>query len=276
MEAPTSIQSNSMKIVQIENEGNIYICKLQIADNSIEANIFLADSSIFKGNINLDQIKNQIRDFIDLNINEIFRIIDSLDSSSFSISKDSDKYLLKIKLKVFWKEKNLLIDLEENKNINLTNRDIINYYENIIKSKDRMILKLNEIIENKDEEIKILKEQLKNNKYYNFENKDEKEIKLDINDKISKEDLYKDFNIKLKNPIHKLKAHTSCVYCLTVMNDGRLVSGSADNSIIIYNKTTYQPDIIIKEHSNSVFCVNQLSSGVLAFALMIIQLNYLI
>ena len=264
MEAPTSIQSNSMKIVQIENEGNIYICKLQIADNSIEANIFLADSSIFKGNINLDQIKNQIRDFIDLNINEIFRIIDSLDSSSFSISKDSDKYLLKIKLKVFWKEKNLLIDLEENKNINLTNRDIINYYENIIKSKDRMILKLNEIIENKDEEIKILKEQLKNNKYYNFENKDEKEIKLDINDKISKEDLYKDFNIKLKNPIHKLKAHTSCVYCLTVMNDGRLVSGSADNSIIIYNKTTYQPDIIIKEHSSSVLCVTQLSSGILA------------
>ena len=264
MEAPTSIQSNSIKIVQIENEGNIYICKLQIAENSIEANIFLSDSSRFKGSINLEKIKIQIRDFIDLNIKEIFEEIDSLDSSSFSISKDSDKYILKIKLKVFKKEKNLLIDLVENKNVNLTNRDLINYYENIIKSKDRMILKLNEIIENKDEEIKILKEQLKNNKYYNFENQDEKETKLDQNDKISKEDLYKDFNIKLKNPIHKLKAHTSSVLCLTVMNDGRLVSGSGDNSIIIYNKTTYQPDIIIKEHSSSVFCVTQLSSGVLA------------
>ena len=260
MDAPTSIQSNSIKIVQIENEENIYICKLQVSNNSIEANIFLADSSIFKGNINLDQIKNQIMNLVDFNINEIFEEIDSLDSSSFSISKDLDKYILKIKIKVFRKEKYLLIDLEENKNINLAIGDLIKYYENIIKSKDRMIFKLNEIIKNKDEEIKILKEQLKNN----FENQDNENEKLNKNDKIPKEDLYKDFDIMLKNPIHKLKAHTSNVYCLTVMNDGRLVSGSADNSIIIYNKTTYQPDIIIKEHSNYVYCVTQLSSGVLA------------
>ena len=109
MEAPTSIPSNSMRIIQIENEGNIYICKLHVANNSIEVNIFLADSSIFKGSINLDQITNQIRNLVDLNINEIFEEIDSLDSSSFSISKDSDKYILKIKIKVFKKEKNLLI-----------------------------------------------------------------------------------------------------------------------------------------------------------------------
>ena len=109
MEAPTSIPSNSKRIFKIENEGNIYICKLQVANNSIEANIFIADSFTFKGNINLDQIKNQIRDFIDLNINEIFEEIDSLDFSSFSISKDSDKYILKIKIKVFKKEKYLLI-----------------------------------------------------------------------------------------------------------------------------------------------------------------------
>ena len=48
------------------------------------------------------------------------------------------------------------------------------------------------------------------------------------------------------------------------MKDGRLVSGAADNSIIIYNKITYQPDLIIKEHNNSVFCITQLSSGILA------------
>ena len=40
--------------------------------------------------------------------------------------------------------------------------------------------------------------------------------------------------------------------------------GSNDNSIIIYNKITYQPDIIIKEHNDSVTCVTQLSSGLLA------------
>ena len=79
-----------------------------------------------------------------------------MDSSSFSISKDSDKYILKIKIKILRKEKNLLINLEENKDINLANSDLINYYENIIKSKDRMIFKLNEIIKNKDEEIKMI------------------------------------------------------------------------------------------------------------------------
>jgi len=157
MDAPTSIQSNSMKIVQIENEENIYICKLQVVNNSIEANIFLPDSSIFKGNINLDQITNQIRNLVDLNINDIFRIIDSLDSSSFSISKDSDKYILKIKIKVFRKEKYLLIYLEENKNMNETNGDLINYYEEIMNGKDKMILKLNEIIEKKNKEIEMLK-----------------------------------------------------------------------------------------------------------------------
>ena len=48
------------------------------------------------------------------------------------------------------------------------------------------------------------------------------------------------------------------------MNDGRLASCSNDHSIIIYNKTTYAPDLIIKEHKNSVFCIIQLSSGILA------------
>ena len=48
------------------------------------------------------------------------------------------------------------------------------------------------------------------------------------------------------------------------MNDGRLVSGSGENSIIIYNKETYQPNLIIKEHNNSIAYTNQLSSGILA------------
>ena len=48
------------------------------------------------------------------------------------------------------------------------------------------------------------------------------------------------------------------------MNDGRLVSGSWDKSIIIYRKTTYLPDLIIREHNSGVYCITQLSSGILA------------
>ena len=48
------------------------------------------------------------------------------------------------------------------------------------------------------------------------------------------------------------------------MNDGGLVSGSRDNSIIKYDKETYKPDLIIKEHNGPVYCIIQLSSGILA------------
>ena len=81
---------------------------------------------------------------------------------------------------------------------------------------------------------------------------------------INNNNLYNNYNIELKNPIHILNDHTDWVRCLTIMNDGRLVSGSDDGSIIIYNKETYKPDIIIKEHSNIVRYIIQLSSGILA------------
>ena len=78
-------------------------------------------------------------------------------------------------------------------------------------------------------------------------------------------DEYDDYKIEIKNPIHKLTNHTSYIYCLCILNDGRLVSCANDYSIIIYNKKTYQPDIIIKEHNNNaIFCITQLSSGILA------------
>ena len=47
------------------------------------------------------------------------------------------------------------------------------------------------------------------------------------------------------------------------MNDGRLVSGSEDHSIIIYNEETYKPYLIIKEHNARVNYLTQLSSGIL-------------
>ena len=71
------------------------------------------------------------------------------------------------------------------------------------------------------------------------------------------------YDIKEKNLIYTLNNHTHFVYCLTLLKDKRLSSGSADNSIIIYNKENYKPDIIIKEHLNSVQCLNQLKNGIL-------------
>ena len=71
------------------------------------------------------------------------------------------------------------------------------------------------------------------------------------------------FNISLKNPIHILNYHKNMILCLSILNDGRLISGY-DKSIIIYNKTTYKPDLIINDHKDSIYCIIQLSSGMLA------------
>ena len=91
--------------------------------------------------------------------------------------------------------------------------------------------------------------------------------KTDINDnddKINNNNNLDDYNISLKNPIHKLNYHTSSIFCLSILNDGRLISGSYDSSIIIYNKITYKPDLIIKEYKSTVWCITQLSSGIIA------------
>ena len=56
-------------------------------------------------------------------------------------------------------------------------------------------------------------------------------------------------NIKVplfKSYILSIKDNTKMVYCLTLLNDGRLVSGSDDSSIIIYNKVTFKETYIIK------------------------------
>ena len=243
MKAPILNQNISLKKLEIENEGNKYICKIHIIKELLEISLFLDNSLKYEGYISLPQIQTSIG-VIDYNINEIFEEIKLLDSNCFLLIKELNEYILKIKFIIFRKEKFLSINLRENKKINLQKDDLMNY-----------IIELKEIIKTKEEKIKNLEEKLKK---YSEKEKITNEIMNTNNN------LYDNFDIKLKEPIHKLKNHTSSVYCLTLLNDGRLVSGSSDKSIIIYNKTTYQPDLIIKEHTGCIYCLTQLSTGVLA------------
>ena len=61
----------------------------------------------------------------------------------------------------------------------------------------------------------------------------------------------------------KLCHHKDIVYCLTLLNDGRLVSGSDDNSIIIYNEETFEPDLNIEEHKLWINYLTILKNGLL-------------
>ena len=51
---------------------------------------------------------------------------------------------------------------------------------------------------------------------------------------------------------------------MIILKDGRFASGAWDNSIIIYNKVNYKPDLVIKEHNNFISCLIQLTSGIIA------------
>ena len=219
----------SSKSIEIINEGKKYICKFEIIEELLYINLFLEKKLKYKGNIFLEKIQSQIKAFFDYNINEIFEEISQLNSNNFSIIKEDNKYKLKIEFIILRKKKSILINLNENKSDDEIMNDIISNFENIIKEKDNIILDLKE-------RIKKLEEKL--NDKNNFNNS--------------------------KNPIDKLNNHKNSVYCLTLLNDGRLVSGSSDKKIIIYNRITYQPDLIIKEHNGIIFCLIQLKSGILA------------
>ena len=239
--------SSLIKSIEIEYEGRKYICKIEIIDEElININIYLDTELKYKGNIFLEKIQMQIKAFLDYNINEVYEEIKQLDNNNFKIIKENNKYKLEIKFIILRRKKYLYISL--NNNNNAYNND---YFENIIKEKDNTIFQLKE-------KIKLLEEKiinLTNNINYK---KDDYNNNYNLNNNLN------DFNISLKNPLHILNNHTNYIYCLTILNDGRLVSGSADSSIIIYDKTTYNPELIIKEHKNGVLYITQLSSGILA------------
>ena len=239
MEAPGP--NTLLKNVSIDYEGKRYSCKIQVIKKYL---VLSLDNPLkLEGYIHLSKIQNQIEAFTGSDINDIFEEINLLSDDRFTLKKVGEKYRLNIKLIIFRKEKDLMIELE-NKNINLEKDDLISH-----------ISELKEIIKKKDEKIKDLEDKL--SKFITIEHSTPNETK--------ENNLYNNFDIKLKDhPIHELNYHTGTVICLTLLKDGRMASGSSDNSIIIYNKNTYKPDLTIKEHSNYIFCLTQLSSGLLA------------
>ncbi len=72
----------------------------------------------------------------------------------------------------------------------------------------------------------------------------------------------KTFDIKSKQLITKINYnHILIILCLLELDDGRLVSGSGDFNIIVYNKITFKPDIIIKEHKKPIKCFIKMNSN---------------
>ena len=235
-----------LKVLELNEGENKFKCQIQIIKNFLQVSMFTRNILKHEGNISLYKIRNQICAFTNYNINDIFEEIILLHYDNFSLTKEANKYQLKIEFTVFRRKENLLIDLDEYQKNILNKEDLIN-----------TITELKEIIRTKDEKIKSLEEELA--KYKSIE-----DIKaISSTDNCSS---YDNFNIKLTEPIHKFKYNTSWISCSTILKDGRFVIGSGDKSIIIFNNKTFKPDLTIKEHSGYVYCITQLSSGVLASA----------
>ena len=208
------------------NEGNVqYICQLQINNDYINVSLYENKTLKYKGYINISNIQYNLG-ICNFEIKDIFDEIYTLNNNKFKIIKDINKYQLKIEFKILNKKRYIYIDLNENENVNNVNDYI------------KTINELKEIIKSKDNKIKLLEKEL--NKYKS------------------------NFNIELEEPKHILDYHTGSVRFSTVLKDGRFVTSSGDNSIIIYNKETFKPDLTIKEHNDYVNCVIELSSGKLA------------
>ena len=249
----------------------------------------------------IKEIKDEKRNKLKKNINNLEELNKKIDKSINKLKeifeqKNKKRDDLKIKIQsIFTKLRKALNDKEDKLLL-----EIDEYYNNIylkeelIKKSEKLPNKIKKSIENG----KIIDKEWKENNLsslinycINIEN-NIKEINI-INDNIKKCDIKIDYNIKeeqinnmidniknfgkiiiennydykieKKNPIYKLTNHTDWIFCLCVLNDGRLVSGSRDSSIIIYNKTKYQPDLIIKEHKASIYCIIQLSSEILSY-----------
>jgi len=133
----------SLKSIEIEYEGNKYICKIQLINEILNISLYLNNNILkYEGNITINKIENQIGAFDDYNINEIFEEINILNNNNFKIIKEkNNEYKLRIKFIILRRKKYLYINLYNNNNID--KNDLIKY-----------ILELKEIIKNKNEKIK--------------------------------------------------------------------------------------------------------------------------
>ena len=112
--------NNIIKSIQIENEGINYKCNITINDKYIDAVLLYNNSQKLNGKISVWKIQSQITAFEDYDINDIFEEIKQLNNEEFSLTKEKDKFTLKIKFIILKREKYIIIDL---------------FYDNIIKQK---------------------------------------------------------------------------------------------------------------------------------------------
>ena len=119
------------KNVEVNFEGNFYSCELKPESNdSITCNVYLNSFLNFEGKITLKDDYAQIIAFEDYSMEELFNILKDIEKEKFELVNSSNKYNLKILIKVLKKEKELNIPLEKKSH---SNKEILQYILNEVK-----------------------------------------------------------------------------------------------------------------------------------------------
>jgi WD40 repeat protein len=131
---------------------------------------------------------------------------------------------------------------------------------------------LKQILELKDEIIKLQRELLEKDKIIIQDKERIFELEKKLNEKYNKpissstpnKITPKDnFNITEKEPLFKMDDLKSSYYTIYILQDGRIAAGGNSCSIIIYNKENFKSEMTIKEHSGYIMYLTQLKSGYL-------------
>ena len=251
-----STPSQPAEKIQIEFDSHKINIDKKLENDSI--NFYLSSTSFkdFKGSLTLDDIVSKIPAFEDYNIQESFDIINEIKPDQYSLTEESGKICLVIKLIVLKKEKKLQINLEE---LQKSKEQIIDDLETIKRENNTKINELKEKYKKilaECEELSNKKKELEKNTKTKSTNNNEK----DKNSNRCETNLSGVFKIKEKRIKANLQAPKNLVKTLTVLADGRLVVG-AKGEIIVYSSKTNEIDLQIKEENIDVDKLIGLSTG---------------
>ena len=251
-----STPTQAAEKIQIEFDSHKINIDKKLENDSI--NFYLSSTSFkdFKGSLTLDDIVSKIPAFEDYNIQESFDIINEIKSDQYSLTEESGKFCLVIKLIVLKKEKKFQINLEE---LQKSKEQIIDDLETIKRENNTKINELKEKYKKllaECEELSNKKKELEKNTKTKSTNNNEK----DKNNNRCETNLSGVFKIKEKRIKANLQAPKNLVKTLTVLADGRLVVG-AKGEIIVYSSKTNEIDLQIKEENIDLDTLIGLSTG---------------
>ena len=89
------------------------------------------------------------------------------------------------------------------------------------------------------------------------------EIKLELNI-IKENEKFKNFKIENMDNLTTLNNNQRDIFSLVKLNDERFAAGDSFSNLIIYNKETFKPDLIIKNNLGNLFTFTQLKNKNLA------------